>query len=247
MSDGTPQIRIWDPVTLQEKRRITVRDGAKPVTYLNELECVRGEIYANVWQTDRIVRISPADGRVLGWVNLSGLLSEADRAETRTCSTGSRTTYWATGCSSPENFGQNSSRSRSFRRPAGASNAHYRKSWRSPILEPANRWTAPWALSSTAGARGRPRRILGRRRDIRLFVHHPDTESFERVSLPQTSCPSFPSRISEKLGASSEFFTSTGKWPDHIALDVRSLIAMMFVAPHENAKTVELIRLQALW
>jgi len=81
MSDGTPQIRIWDPVSLQEKRRITVRDGAKPVTYLNELECVRGEIYANVWQTDRIVRISPADGRVLGWVNLSGLLSAADRAE----------------------------------------------------------------------------------------------------------------------------------------------------------------------
>jgi len=79
MSDGTPQIRIWDPVTLQEKRRITVRDAGKPVTYLNELECVRGEIYANVWQTDRIVRISPADGRVLGWVNLAGILSRADR------------------------------------------------------------------------------------------------------------------------------------------------------------------------
>ena len=79
MSDGTPQIRIWDPVTLQEKRRITVRDGAKPVTYLNELECVRGEIYANVWQTDRIVRISSADGRVLGWINLAGILSSSDR------------------------------------------------------------------------------------------------------------------------------------------------------------------------
>src|SRR5271163_348516 len=47
MSDGTPQIRVWDPVSLQEKRRITVHDGAKPVTYVNELECVRGEIYAN--------------------------------------------------------------------------------------------------------------------------------------------------------------------------------------------------------
>jgi glutaminyl-peptide cyclotransferase len=79
MSDGTPQIRVWDPVSLQEKRRITVHDGSKPVNYLNELECVRGEIYANVWQTDKIIRISPSDGRVLAWVNLSGLLSAADR------------------------------------------------------------------------------------------------------------------------------------------------------------------------
>ena len=79
MSDGTAQIRIWDPVTLQEKRRITVRDAGKPVTYLNELECVRGEIYANVWQTDRIARISPADGRVVGWINLAGILSPSDR------------------------------------------------------------------------------------------------------------------------------------------------------------------------
>ena len=81
MSDGTPQIRVWDPVTLQEKRRLTVRDHGVPVTYLNELECVRGEIYANVWQTDHIARISPADGRVLSWVDLSGLLSAADRSE----------------------------------------------------------------------------------------------------------------------------------------------------------------------
>jgi glutamine cyclotransferase len=81
MSDGTPQLRVWDPVTLQEKRRITVRDGGAPVTYLNELEWVRGEIYANVWQTDRIVRISPTDGRVLGWVDLSGILPAADRTE----------------------------------------------------------------------------------------------------------------------------------------------------------------------
>ncbi|HTS46848.1 MAG TPA: glutaminyl-peptide cyclotransferase [Bryobacteraceae bacterium] len=79
MSDGSPEIRIWDPVTLQEKRRITVREAGRPVTYLNELECVRGEIYANVWQTDRILRISPANGRVLGWVNLAGILSRADR------------------------------------------------------------------------------------------------------------------------------------------------------------------------
>jgi glutaminyl-peptide cyclotransferase len=81
MSDGTPQIRVWDPATLQEKRRITVREDGKPVTYLNELEWVRGEIYANVWQTDRIVRISPIDGRVVGVIDLRGLLSAADRTE----------------------------------------------------------------------------------------------------------------------------------------------------------------------
>ena len=81
MSDGPPQIRVWDPVTLQEKRRITVRDGIAPVKYLNELEWVRGEIYANVWQTDKIVRISPTDGRVLGWIDLAGILPDADRTE----------------------------------------------------------------------------------------------------------------------------------------------------------------------
>lgn len=81
MSDGTAEIRVWDPVTLQEKRRFTVRDGSNPVTHLNELEFVRGELYANVWQTDRIVRISPTAGRVLGWVDLAGLLDAADRIE----------------------------------------------------------------------------------------------------------------------------------------------------------------------
>jgi glutamine cyclotransferase len=48
---------------------------------LNELEYVRGEIYANVWQSDRIARISPADGKVLGWIDLTGILSDADRVE----------------------------------------------------------------------------------------------------------------------------------------------------------------------
>jgi glutaminyl-peptide cyclotransferase len=79
MSDGSADIRIWDPASLKEVRRITVKDGATPVTQLNELEWVKGEIYANVWQTDRIVRISPADGKVLGWIDLSGILSRAER------------------------------------------------------------------------------------------------------------------------------------------------------------------------
>ncbi|MBV9767954.1 MAG: glutaminyl-peptide cyclotransferase [Bryobacterales bacterium] len=81
MSDGSAQIRVWDPLTLQEKRRFTVRDGGQPVMNLNELEMVRGELYANIWQTDRIARISPADGRVLGWIDLTGILSSADRTE----------------------------------------------------------------------------------------------------------------------------------------------------------------------
>lgn len=81
MSDGTAQIRVWDPGTLEEKRRFTVHDGAKPIEELNELEWVRGEIYANVWQTDKIARISPVDGKVLGWIDLKGILPSADRED----------------------------------------------------------------------------------------------------------------------------------------------------------------------
>jgi glutaminyl-peptide cyclotransferase len=79
MSDGTPTLHFLDPVTLQETKRITVTDKGQPVFNLNELEYVRGEILANVWQTDRIARISPETGQVVGWINLAGLLSQADR------------------------------------------------------------------------------------------------------------------------------------------------------------------------
>jgi glutaminyl-peptide cyclotransferase len=81
MSDGQPggALRFLDPVTLKETGRITVRDARGPVTHLNELEYVKGEIYANVWQTDRIARISPKDGRVIGWIDLSGLLPASER------------------------------------------------------------------------------------------------------------------------------------------------------------------------
>jgi len=75
MSDGTAQIRLLDPVTLEEKGRITVTDRGKAIANLNELEYVRGELFANIWQTDYIARISPKDGRVLGWIDLTGLLS----------------------------------------------------------------------------------------------------------------------------------------------------------------------------
>ena len=79
MSDGTAQIRIWDPETLQELRRITVTDQGQPVPNVNELEWVKGQIYANIWETDRIARIDPATGRVVGWIDLAGLLSPNER------------------------------------------------------------------------------------------------------------------------------------------------------------------------
>jgi glutamine cyclotransferase len=79
MSDGTAQLRFVDPATMKETSRISVRDASGPVDRLNELEYMDGEILANVWQTDRIARISPKDGRVTGWIDLSGLLTPAER------------------------------------------------------------------------------------------------------------------------------------------------------------------------
>ncbi len=81
MSDGTAQIRKWDPSTLAGQQRITVRDDGKDIASLNELEWVKGEIYANVWTTDRIARISREDGRVLGWIDLTGILEESERVQ----------------------------------------------------------------------------------------------------------------------------------------------------------------------
>lgn len=81
MSDGSAQIRCWDASSLQEKRRFTVRDNGRAISFLNELEYVGGEIYANVWQSERVARISPVDGKVLGWIDLSGLLTAKDREE----------------------------------------------------------------------------------------------------------------------------------------------------------------------
>ena len=75
MSDGTSEIRVLDTETFQENRRLKVHDGTKPVDQLNELEYVDGQIFANVWHTNRIARISPQTGTVLGWINLAGLLS----------------------------------------------------------------------------------------------------------------------------------------------------------------------------
>lgn len=81
MSDGTHELRFLDPETLQELGRIGVVDaGGQPLARLNELEWVGGEVWANVWQTDQIARIDPTTGRLLGWIDLAGLLPEEDRA-----------------------------------------------------------------------------------------------------------------------------------------------------------------------
>jgi glutaminyl-peptide cyclotransferase len=74
MSDGTPTLRFLDPQTLQVIGRLPVKEGDLPVEDLNELEFIEGEIYANVWTTDRIAIISPGTGQVTGWINLAGLM-----------------------------------------------------------------------------------------------------------------------------------------------------------------------------
>jgi glutamine cyclotransferase len=80
LSDGTATLRFFDPVTFREVRRITVKSNGVPVTKLNELEYIHGEIYANIWYTDRIARIAPATGKVLGWIDLAGLLPGSERS-----------------------------------------------------------------------------------------------------------------------------------------------------------------------
>ncbi len=78
MSDGTPELRFLDPETLRELRRVRVTAHGKPVTKLNELEWVEGEVFANIWETDRIARIDPKTGQVTGWIDLAGLLPKKD-------------------------------------------------------------------------------------------------------------------------------------------------------------------------
>jgi glutaminyl-peptide cyclotransferase len=78
-SDGSDQIRFIEPLTFAVQRTITVLENGSTVTNLNELEYIKGQIYANVWQTDHILRIDPSTGEVLRDYDLSGLLSQLDR------------------------------------------------------------------------------------------------------------------------------------------------------------------------
>jgi glutaminyl-peptide cyclotransferase len=79
MSDGTSELRFLDPTTLRETRRVTVTLRGRPLREINELEWINGEVFANVWQTNNIVRIDPDSGRVTGAIDLTGLLPAAER------------------------------------------------------------------------------------------------------------------------------------------------------------------------
>jgi glutaminyl-peptide cyclotransferase len=81
LSDGTSEIRVLEAETFHEKRRIKVHDGPAAVDQLNELEVVDGQIFANVWHTNRIARISPQTGDIVGWIELTGLLSSVYRLD----------------------------------------------------------------------------------------------------------------------------------------------------------------------
>jgi glutamine cyclotransferase len=79
LSDGTDQLRFLDPATFAVTRTISVTRNGAPLRLLNELEFVRGEIYANIWQSQSVARIDPATGRLLGVIDFYGLLPDADR------------------------------------------------------------------------------------------------------------------------------------------------------------------------
>ncbi|MFH0777220.1 MAG: glutaminyl-peptide cyclotransferase [Candidatus Eisenbacteria bacterium] len=78
MSDGTSMLRFWDPMTFEQVDSLDVFDDSLAVTQLNELEYIKGKIYANVWKTNRVAIISPATGQVEGWIELGGLLRPED-------------------------------------------------------------------------------------------------------------------------------------------------------------------------
>jgi glutamine cyclotransferase len=80
-SDGTATLRFRDPKTFKETRHIVVTDEGKKVELLNEVEFIHGEIFANVWHTDRIARISPKDGHVIAWIDFAGLLPASEMVD----------------------------------------------------------------------------------------------------------------------------------------------------------------------
>lgn len=82
MSDGTAQLRFLDPATFKELGRLSVTDAGRPIDQLNELEWIKGEIWANIWMTQKIARINPQTGRVNSWVDMSGILSVMETAGT---------------------------------------------------------------------------------------------------------------------------------------------------------------------
>ena len=78
LSDGSSALRFFNPDTFQETGRVVVRDRGKPLDQLNELEYMKGEIFANVWHSTRIARIAMPSGEVTGWIDLTGLMPPRD-------------------------------------------------------------------------------------------------------------------------------------------------------------------------
>ncbi|MDT4952715.1 MAG: glutaminyl-peptide cyclotransferase [Acidobacteriota bacterium] len=78
LSDGTNKIRFLDPQSFRVLRSIEVYDHEQPLMELNELEYIKGEIYANIWHSDKVVRIDPASGKILAWIDLAGLRRPED-------------------------------------------------------------------------------------------------------------------------------------------------------------------------
>jgi len=78
MSDGTATLHFLNPETFEEISAVAVHDDDGPVTQLNELEYIQGSVYANVWYTDLIAIIDPQSGQIIGWIDLTGLLSPED-------------------------------------------------------------------------------------------------------------------------------------------------------------------------
>jgi glutamine cyclotransferase len=77
MDDGSSALRILDPVTFREESRLVVREGTRPVSNLNELELIEGEIWANIWLKEIVARIDPRTGQVNSWVDFTGLRQAA--------------------------------------------------------------------------------------------------------------------------------------------------------------------------
>ena len=81
LSDGSSDLRFIDPVSFKELRKISVKDGTQRIKNLNELEYVNSEIWANIWYEDRIARVSPENGKLLGWIDLSALYPKSQRKD----------------------------------------------------------------------------------------------------------------------------------------------------------------------
>ncbi len=111
MSDGTSTLSFLDPETFEVIGTVTVTDQGYEIVNINELEYIRGEVFANIWLTDDIIRIDPDTGEVLGWIDMSGLLPEEERTPETNVLNGIALIRRPTVCSSRGNAGPKCTRS----------------------------------------------------------------------------------------------------------------------------------------